>query len=436
MSDLMRRVRYFWFNNIPGTFSLWGHEITRHLISIYGGPNTRFNSCEICQATEWLSRLKQKNISPPKHSCSVSQGREFLCERQGDEMWTLYHQCFWFAHDITPELNAPKCLWYLEDEPYAQLLWRWGNYDCDQWMINLRRQFGCNCQIKTTTNLNNIENWSEYDFLFLMNTSTLSNIERPNIPVVMYGHDLWRKDAGYQKGIDMLTPDYFLTPFPTPWKSSYKFPAHTKIQFYPVSASQFFTRPNLNGPKQYDLLVLGALGRPVYKPRREFSEQVREIKGDYRIKYSHLQGCKRVRHIGPVEFEGRKTKIRFLNKWSEYLGSAKFVVFGPIEGPMNRQAVFIKHYECLGSGAIPILPEAPDMKLLGLKPMVHYIPFSHVQGDNERLEYYLQHYNKYKRIAKNAVNWHKKNADKLLFGGFQDFIQEVTNNKYPPRLIE
>ena len=38
-------------------------------------------------------------------------------------------------------------------------------------------------------------------------------------------------------------------------------------------------------------------------------------------------------------------------------------------------------------------------------------------------------------IAENAVTWYKKNSDKMLFEDFENLIREITDYKYPKRLI-
>ena len=94
-----------------------------------------------------------------------------------------------------------------------------------------------------------------------------------------------------------------------------------------------------------------------------------------------------------------------------------------------------KYYEALGSGAIPIFPEVPDLKLLGIKPFEHYIPLSEVEGDNEKLAFYLDHYQEYKHIAESAVNWYRQNSDKMLFEGFEEVVRSITKYEYPKRLV-
>lgn len=246
----------------------------------------------------------------------------------------------------------------------------------------------------------------------------------------MYGHDLWDPDIRRkgQQAINRLRPEWFLTPFLTPWQKYYKFPRHTQFWFYPLFASDFFTRTNL-GRKRIDLLVLGTKPHDIYEPRRQFLRQIQPLARSFLFDYlSHL-GYMRNIHTGPVQEAG----VRYLNKYSEYIGLSRYVVFAPIS--VEPQPVLMKYCECLGSGAIPIMPEAPDLKLLGLQPMEHYIPFSEVDGNNERLEHFLANYNRYRPIAERAAEWHQENADSMLFDGFEDFVQEVTGHRYPRRLV-
>jgi len=150
------------------------------------------------------------------------------------------------------------------------------------------------------------------------------------------------------------------------------------------------------------------------------------LQEEFRVCFHHKAGSRRTKHslsnrAGP-----------YANAWSEFLGSARYVVFAGIaEEP---QAVFFKYYEVLGSGAIPIMPNAPDLKLLGVEPWIHFIPLDSVWKNNTQMQFYLSHYDEYKHIAESAVRWHQENADKLLFDGIEDLVQEITNGKYPRRL--
>ena len=60
-TKLLNDVREFWYNNVLGEFDLDGNKISRNNIFVYGGPNANF-ICPICQKSEWLSRIRQKNL--------------------------------------------------------------------------------------------------------------------------------------------------------------------------------------------------------------------------------------------------------------------------------------------------------------------------------------------------------------------------------------
>jgi len=158
--------------------------------------------------------------------------------------------------------------------------------------------------------------------------------------------------------------------------------------------------------------------------------QVKSLRREYRIEFSHHAGCRRVKQTG----SNSDGTVHYLNKWSEFLGSGKFVMFGPISE--EPQAVFHKHYECMASGAIPIIPEAPDLRRLNVKPMEHYIPVQNVMGNNKQLVGYLNAFEDLRFIAKKAVKWHATTMDGMMFDGFEDVIREATNNKYSRRLTK
>jgi hypothetical protein len=254
------------------------------------------------------------------------------------------------------------------------------------------------------------------------------------------GHDLWLDDAGYQWVIDWLKPDVLLVPYPTPWRENIRLPSQTRVVFSPFAPSLFFTRPNLNwAKKQIDLLVIGKLrgsrGSWIYKPRIQLDKQIRQINRSYNIEFSHKVGaCRHFSNTGTLE-KGSNGLIRYLNQWSAFLGSAKYVIFGRLASRVHK-FVLGKYYETLASGAIPIFPEVPDLKLLGVSPFEHYIPLSEVEGRNDRLSYFLDHYDDYRHIAQNAVKWSVLNMDRMLFDDFESLIHEITCRKYPKRLID
>lgn len=425
-TELVKAVRKFWHSNILGQFDFGGEKIARYEIFLYGGPNPKF-SCPICQKSEWLSRVRQKNLFA-SHSCQSAKECEILCGRQGNELWTHIHQNFDFSAGCDSELPSPKCLAVIHREKESFFA-----PSCDIFVLIFRRQLSFVCQVDVVERPVKI-NWPNYDFLLIVNDGSIRKFPRPAIPVVMIGYDYWPiKDKGRQRAIDWLKPDIFLTPDPTPWKENFKMPPETKVVFYPLFDSLFFARPQL-AKKELDLLVLGATtSSSVYQPRIVLNKQISRLSASYKIEFSHSAGDGNVSRKGAILREDSRTgsAIRFLNKWSEYLSSARYAIFGRMKYP----GFAIKHYEILGSGAVPIFPETPDFKYLGIKPFEHYIPLSEVEGNNEKLSYYLDNYDKYKRIARNAVNWYKENSDRMIFRDFEETIREITNYKYPRRLI-
>ena len=438
-NELTEKARLFWYSNIDGKFDLDGEKISRNDIFTYGGPNPKF-TCKICQKSEWLSRIRQKNLFIP-HSCEHFKERghkkecEILCSEQGDELWINLHQNFDFSIGCNTNLPAAKCLLIMPQDKnsavkthYARFL----NPGCDQWMLVLRRKLAFSCQVDIVYFPENIK-WQDYDFVLTQNIGKNIKFPRPPIPVIMYGHDFWPlEDKGFQWMIDWLKPDILLTPYPTQWKEHYNLSLHTRIVFYPFFDSLFFARPNLEN-KKFDLLIIGATASAVYGRRTVLDEQLSEFKNKYKIEFSHRAGMFSAAWQGPVAYRDKTSKlpVRYLNEWSEYLGLAKYVIFGK----MKFSALVGKYYETLGSGAIPIFPEVPDFKFLGIKAFKHYIPLSEVENDNQKLAYYLDHYEDYKYIAQNAVNWYKEVSDKMIFNDFEALIAEITKNKYPKRLV-
>lgn len=423
---LVEEVRKFWYSNIVGNFNLDGEKISRRDIFVYGGPNPKF-TCLICQKSEWLSRVRQKNLFI-SHSCNQLKEVQELCSRQGDELWTNFHQNFNFSISCETDLPAPKalCIIHREKEMFF-------NPRCEILTSVLRRQLAYTSQIDIVERPIDI-NWSDYDFLFIVNDGNIPKFSRPNIPIIMYGHDWWPiDDKGRQWAIDWLRPDIFLTPYPTQWQENFKMPLQTKVDFDPLFDSLFFARPNL-GKKELDLLVIGATTSvSVYQPRIDLDKQISSMSLRYKIEFSHSAGDGNTfRQGGTLRQDARSGKpIRLLNKWSEYIGSSRYVIFGRMKYPV----LTMKHYETLGSGAIPIFPEVPDLKYLGVRPFNHYIPLSEIENNNQKLTYFLDNYEKYRYIAENAVNWYKENSDKMIFNDFEKTIREATHYKYPKRLI-
>lgn len=430
---LMQDARAFWYSNIPGTLPVAGYDVSRQDMQTYGGPDQWYGNCIVCQWTEWLSRIKQQNLSE-QHRCAWSADSSRRCSLQGNELWTHYHQDFSYSRVHDPALPAPRILCYFPDEPTAGLWHRYFARTCDQWMINLRRGLAQAGQVSIVPDLED-EDWSQYDVLFMQNVGHGLSFPRPPIPIVMYGHDLWGHD--YQAGIDSMRPDIFLTPYPEPWQSNYKFPSTTKMMFYPQSSSQFFTRPNTDPTKKpIDLLVIGSTANPaLYGPRLTLDEQLRPLADKYNVVFSHQRGHLRNKHDGPTEFVNDQGQtVRYLNKWSEFIGSAKYVTFGRFGMPLV-QPLFIKYYECLGSGATPVFPEVPDLARLYLMPLKHYITLD----ENKSLEQFgwlLSHYYHFPDAAYRGAEWHRENADYWLFAAIEDAVQYVTGNKYPRRLAQ
>jgi len=432
-NELLKKARHFWYLNIPGEFDLEGEKISRRDIFIYGGPNPVF-SCPICQKSEWLSRVKQRNLFIP-HSCPESKKSQTLCSRQGDELWTNLHQNFDFSIGCNPNLAVPKCLLILPQDKNSAVKThyeRFLNPGCDQWMLVLRRRLAFACQVDVVHFPHNIK-WQDYDFVLTQNIGKNIKFPQPPIPVIMYGHDFWPlEDKGFQWMIDWLKPNILLTPYPAQWQQYYKLPQNSKTIFYPFFDSLFFARPNLND-KKFDLLVIGAITSSLYGQRVSLDKQIFALQKKYKIEFSHRAGMFSAAWSGPTYYIDSVSNlpVYYLNKWSEYLSSAKYVIFGKMRFPI----LVGKYYETLGSGAIPIFPEVPDLKLLGIKPFEHYIPFSEVEGKNERLTYFLERYDNFRYIAENAVKWYKKVSDKMIFEDFEKLIREITGYRYQKRLI-
>jgi len=432
-SKLVKEMRKFWYGNIQGDFDLEGEKISRKDIFVYGGPNPKF-TCPVCQKAEWLSRVRQKNLFVP-HDCSQGKECEGLCKKQGDEMWTNFHQNFDFSIGCDSNLPAPKCLFIGSENKYvlgANLYFHFQNPASNSLMHVLRRRLAYTCQVDVVSNSVGI-NWGNYDFVFLYLDGYVQKFPYPPIPLIVYAHDFGskRRDTT-QWMIDWLKPDVLLTPCPTQWKEYFKLSSKTKIVFYPFFNSLFFSRPNLE-KKRIDLLAIGNTDSWVNEPRNILDKQISQLNNRYKIEFSHRIGIFFTIWNGPVYYLDPEIKspVYYLNKWSEYLGSAKYVIFGRCQ----ISNLVMKHYETLGSGTVPIFPEVPDLKLLGIKPFEHYIPLSEVEGNNEKLAYYLDNYEKYKHIAENAVNWYKNVSDKMIFCDFENLIRETTNNKYSKRLV-
>ncbi len=422
-----QRMRRFWYNNEPGPFMLGKNPITRQQIQIYGGPAPSLDDCPTCQGLEWLSRIRQENLFQD-HTCptGIKQDCRDLCQKQGDDLWTIYHQNFWYAEGCDPELDAPRALLFLD---YARMHTRYWTPNCDAWMNDLRRALAQVGTLETKQPGQDID-WGRYDWVWMVAKGYCFR-ERPPLPIVMFGGDT--NHGNIQEMLD-LEPDVLWTPYPSAWGDNFRFPDRTKIVFTGCKAvSSFYTRPNLDD-KKYDLLVIGATAHHIYEHRKKLTAQIKPLAKKYTIRFHQRFGWVCDHHPGPVQYKEGEGIVNYLNKWSELLSSARYVIFGPTAG-VTKEYMTIKVYECLGSGAIPILPEVKDFKLLGIEPMVHYIPLSQVWQNNARLEELLNSYDEYKYIAKNAIQWHRENVDRMLFTDFENLIHNLTDERYPRRLL-
>lgn len=431
--SLVNDVHGFWFENVPGKFKLWNYQIERSDIYTYGGPNPDLDYCEDCQGIEWMSRIRQKSFA---EECCHEQA-QVLCNRQGDELWTPWHRDFRFAFHVDPAVNAPKGAVVFLDERTAELWQVWHGRRGSALMPRLRKQFARAAQIDVFKAFDGID-WGRYDFLFFMNTGrSVPLVERPPVPIIMYAHDPWGK--GFQEVLDHYRPEVLLTPYPFTWKRMFQIPEGTEVVFYPQPNAPFFARPNLTpAQKSIDLLVIGGLFPDhLYKPRQELNKQIKPLEKWYNIEHCHYPGGSRAwRYEGAVDFVTEKgQRIRHLNAYSEYLGSAKYVIFGPC-AEKAQDMMLMKYYECLGSGAIPIMPWQPSMESLGIVARQHYLPFELVKDNNRALAFFLENYPAHAYIAGNAVNWYATYAGKLLYDGFENLVREVTEWTYPKRLIE
>ena len=216
------------------------------------------------------------------------------------------------------------------------------------------------------------------------------------------------------------------------WRENFEIPVETEVVFCPAAQSPFFAHPNLDDTKKaWDLLVIGALGSDFYIPRRELNKQLETLPGRFRVEHSHETGSKRAKWFGPLD-DGRHC---YMNRWMDKLGRARYVIFGPCNGKAASM-MLIKYYECLASGAVPIMPAVKDMELLGLEPLVHYVPFSMVEDNNNFVEHLLDNYADYRYIAENAVGWWQENVHDLVFGRFERMIRCLTGGRFPERTLD
>lgn len=419
-SQLLRDVRAFWFGSTVQHFHLGTRVIKRWEIHLYGGPNPEFNDCPTCQVSEWLSRLDQRSAFLI-HDCPTATLCRTYCERQGDDRWTHYHQNFWYAAFVNDDLPALRCA-MIQPTKGIKYIWR---HHCDQFTHIFLRQFAQVCQFDVIEHGEKV-NGNRYDFVFVNNSGVTPSPVPSDLPVLMYGPDCWNFTQRRQRMIDELRPEVFWSPWLAAWRTHYRFPDETKMVFRPIPAGTFFTRPNLN-EKEVDLLCIGKTGEGIYSPRADLARQLEAIDGNYEIHIHSLSGAPRAVHDGPNDADG----ARYANAWSAFLGSAKYVVFAGISVP--PQPVTYKHYETLGSGAIPIFPDAPELKDLGIVPWEHFIPVGAIRDDNDYIRYLLDNYHRYWSIAESAVAWYKENADHLLFDGIDDLMHTIVGGQYERR---
>ncbi len=449
MNDLISQARSFWYNNVPGAFSLNGFSISRGKIRVHGGPAADI-TCSACQEMEWKSRIAQKDLFE-EHSCEYDEAPPYpyspklRCVYQGDDMWAHYHQDFSFSIGCDSQLDAPRCLYLFPTSDPLEPVLEYARFvnarNCDFVALVRKRQIAQAAQVECHGRSYS----GEFDYALVAHMPGVTECDRPDMPVILSTYD----PVSAQAAVDYLQPEYLLTPCPAEQlRYLAKLPAKTEIVYWPQAASSFFTRPNL-GEKKYDLIATGTLDGAVhtarssqYWPRAVFNHQLTSLADRYKIEFFNGWGSWPPYHPGPtrtVDWDGKidvTVSYHYLNMYSDVLGSARYVAFAPIAGTENTQIVLAKHYECLGSGAIPIFPDSPDRKYLGIEPYVHYIPFSEIDGNNKAVEHYLSNYADYRHIAVNAVAWYKENVDRMIFDEYEDFIRRVTGYKYPKRLIE
>lgn len=413
-SGLVEGARRFWFSSEkPEIFEIEGEKISRKDIFERGGPDRRIQ-CQVCQRIEWLSRVKKKNLFSA-HGCAEEAKTRGLCESQEDDRSAHLHQNFNFALGISEDIHIPKCISIATDYIFDRLQRR----NLDTWSLVWQRILANSCQYDLVKNPKGVD-WKKYDIALFFDPDKISvRFERPRLPIIMFGHDFWDPEEYHQWIINWLKPDVLATVYPYEWKTRFRFPKKTEIFFTPFFDTTFFARPNLSD-KKYDLVAAGPIDRSFDDDRKELDKDLRSLPEKYTVefKYASSSGIQRMERPDP--------SLNALNKWSETLGEARFAVFGG----MKYKILVQKYFEVLGSGAVPILPEVPDIELLGIKPFVHYLPLGEKEGRRERLIGYLENYEKYKHIAEKAVAWYKTNSDKMTFSDFAGLILRMTKNKY------
>ena len=431
MSRLLESVRQSWFNNEPGIFEIGGGPLTikKRDIFRFGGPAPDLSGCDVCQWDEWQARLLQFPIYESPHRCDLAKTAIKRCAKQGDGCWTNYHQDHFFAvveGGRHPKLNAPHGALLLQDCA-SQYEW-FHKRNCSAGLATFRQKLAYVGTCDPEARIAN-KNWDEYDWAWLVNKGEIELQRRPPVPLVLYCHDAWRGNK--QAVIDHYKPEVILTPFPTLWRENFTWPDECELRFTPALQSPFFCSPNLDDSRKvWDLLVIGSLSSEFYVPRRELNTQLETLPGRFRVEHSHETGSKRARWMGPLDDD----RHAYMNRWMDKLGRARYVIFGPCA---ERAAVMllIKYYECLASGAVPIMPAVKDLDLLGLESLVHFVPFSMVQDNNAFVEHLLDHYEDYRYIAENAVAWWSENVHDLVFGTFERLVRGLTGKRYPARQL-
>jgi len=421
---LLLETRQHWFNNQPGTIRANGINITRADIQLHGGPSPEYNKCETCQSMEWASRVTQTNRWA-NHVCNLDNTTQdkcrSSCRKQGHMQWSHCHSNYWFALGCDPTLKAPRMAVFFHERSYNGFYEHGGSHVT----INKRRCFAQAAQIDLhlTENFASVD-WSKYDIALVHNRREMPKMEKPPVPVIMMCWDPWKGNP--QAAINYLRPEYILSPSMKLWTRLMNMPG-TKPRLYAAGQGNYFARPNMD-KKCVDLVVLGALSSQHYRIRKEFNQQLESLSERYLRLHLHEPGHGHAKPDKPLsELNG------FLNVYVNQIGRGKYAVFGPCCGEASN-ILAMKTYEVLGSGAIPILPEVEDMKQLGIEPFIHYIPFSEVFNNNARLSFFIDNYKDFKHIAVSAVKWHKENADRLLFDGFENVIREATKNRFAKRV--
>lgn len=417
-SSLMARAREFQFSDDSAILDVSGHKVTRADIHRIGGPDPGL-ACPACQEMSWLSRLTGSDCWQEHGGC---QEARVLSGKVGEE-WSHLRQNFLYAAHTNPgeKYIVPKAI-MVQPKKGMQFMNSRNNDPHTQVFL---RQMAQVC-VYDVIGPDQAHDRNRYDFAYVINNG--EPVNDPGVPMIMYGHDLWKRRDQRQALIDALEPEIIWTPFYASWEKYFRIPASTELRFRPVPASRFFARPDLVH-KDCDLLSVGAFASPIYAPRKALAGSLRVLDKNYTVRYHHAAGASRSKATGRND-----GATPYGSAWSAFLSRARFVIFGPIaEEP---QPVFFKFYEALGSGAIPIMPNAPDLDRLGVEEWKHYIPLKAVWTESRGLDEsairaLLDRYEV--DIANRAVLWYQENADPLLFGGIGDIVRDITQERFPHR---